>query len=403
MKHTVTTACPLDCWDACSIVATVENGRITSLAGHAEHPITRGFLCGKTLRYPERVYSPDRILHPMLRRANGQFDRIGWDEALDRVAETMQLLQGSIGTESILHYPSGGSMGMLKKLGLRFFSLLGGVTEAAGDICFGAGDLAMEEAMGRPSQHDPRDVEHSRAAIFWGRDPFTTNTHFLPLLKAAKARGTRLLSVNPIRIDGSGLFDRQIQPAPGKDCFLALWIVKRLLADGVVDRTFVESRAAGFDAFRRSIEKVDLDSLLTVAGVSRDDADALLDAYRLRPASTWIGAGVQHCMAGVEVIAILASLAAMTGNIGVPGGGVSFYHRHRTALDATWLAPKGNAARREVPAGVFWRGLDALEPPIRMMWVNGANPVHALPASDRVDEAMRRIPFVVVVDFHWTD
>jgi anaerobic selenocysteine-containing dehydrogenase len=399
----VVTTCPLDCWDACSIVARVEDGRVVSLRGNPAHPLTAGFLCSKTMRYPERVYGPERILHPMERREHGRFERISWDAALDRIAGTIELLRDSVGSESIFHLQAAGSMGFLKKLSLRFFSLLGGVTEAAGDICFGAGHQAMVAAMGEPSAHDPRDVLNSRGVVFWGRDPLTTNIHMVPLLKGAKRRGARLVSVNPIRIDSSGLFDVQIQPRPGKDCFLALHVAKRLLEEGAADREFIAARSTGFDALETVLRRADSGRLLTLAGVEAREAEALVDAYRRRPTGTWIGSGVQHHPAGVEVMAILLSLGAMTGNVGVPGGGVSFYHRHRKALDASWLAPGRGAAKREVPAGAFWRHLDLLEPPIRMMWVNGANPVHGMPNADRVAEAIRRIPFVVAVDFHWTE
>ncbi len=398
--RTVTTTCPLDCWDACSVIATVENGRVVSLRGNDEHPFTRGFLCAKTARYPERVYSPDRILHPMLRAGDGRFVRISWDDALDRVADTIRTLRDTVGTPAIFHMQSAGSMGFLKKLSHRFFSLVGGVTEAGGDICFGAGHMAMEAAMGEQSSHDPLDVANSRTIVFWGRDPITTGIHSIPFLMAAKARGARLASVNPIRIDRSGLFDLQVQPEPGKDCFLALYAIKRLLAEGRVDRGFVDGSSVGFAEFLRSIQPIEVERLPGLAGVTREEAEALLDLYRAHPAATWIGSGVQHHLAGVEVVALLLALGAMTGNVGVPGGGVSFYHRHRRALDGSWFEPRRS---REIPMANFWKHLDDLEPPIRMMWINGTNPVHALPCADRVAEAIRRIPFVVGVDFHWTD
>src|SRR5437667_474360 len=85
----VYTSCTLDCPDGCGIVAHVKNGRVVKLEGHAQHEFTRGYLCAKTYKFPERVYSPERQLHPLKRRGgrtDAPWERIGWDEALDLVA-----------------------------------------------------------------------------------------------------------------------------------------------------------------------------------------------------------------------------------------------------------------------------------------------------------------------------
>src|ERR671918_1082018 len=84
-------ACPHDCPDTCAMHTTVEDGRATKLTGDPDHPITVGFLCGKVSNYLERVYSEERILHPLVREEGG-FRRVSWDEALDRVAD--RLLRG---------------------------------------------------------------------------------------------------------------------------------------------------------------------------------------------------------------------------------------------------------------------------------------------------------------------
>src|SRR3712207_1178282 len=82
-------ACPHDCPDTCAMHVTVEDGRATRVAGDPDHPITVGFLCGKVSNYLDRVYSDERILHPLVRsgeKGAAAFRRASWDEALDRVA-----------------------------------------------------------------------------------------------------------------------------------------------------------------------------------------------------------------------------------------------------------------------------------------------------------------------------
>src|ERR1700759_5541185 len=96
MKRTIHSACPHDCPDACAVLITIEDGRATRIQGDPEHPITRGFLCGKVAKYLDRVYSPDRVLYPMRRGgAKGThgpdvFERISWDEALETIVDRLK-------------------------------------------------------------------------------------------------------------------------------------------------------------------------------------------------------------------------------------------------------------------------------------------------------------------------
>jgi anaerobic selenocysteine-containing dehydrogenase len=104
MRHSV---CALDCPDACGLVLQVENGQGSKLRGNPDHPVTRGFLCGKVARYLEHEYSPDRLLYPQKRigaKGEGRFERISWDEALDTIARNLTGIAKEFGSESILPY-----------------------------------------------------------------------------------------------------------------------------------------------------------------------------------------------------------------------------------------------------------------------------------------------------------
>src|ERR1700761_438080 len=126
-----TSVCALDCPDTCSIHVSVDAlGRATKLRGNPDHPITRGFLCGKVAQYLERQYNPDRILHPLRRigpKGEGEFARISWDEALDEIASRLQSIAVQYGPEAILPYSYAGTMGLLNGGGMdrRFFHRLG--------------------------------------------------------------------------------------------------------------------------------------------------------------------------------------------------------------------------------------------------------------------------------------
>jgi anaerobic selenocysteine-containing dehydrogenase len=111
VRHSV---CALDCPDTCSLLINVEDGVGTRLRGNPDHPVTRGFLCGKVARYLEREYSPDRLLYPRRRvgaKGEGRFERISWDDALDTIAERLRAVAAEFGPEAILPYTGGSSTG----------------------------------------------------------------------------------------------------------------------------------------------------------------------------------------------------------------------------------------------------------------------------------------------------
>src|SRR6185503_9113450 len=107
----VETACPLDCPDACSLAVTVQNGKVVTIDGSHKNPVTDGYICAKVRKFGERVYGPDRILYPGVRKGRkgeGQFARVSWEEAIELIAS-----KSENGGASILPYSYGGSNGLL--------------------------------------------------------------------------------------------------------------------------------------------------------------------------------------------------------------------------------------------------------------------------------------------------
>jgi anaerobic selenocysteine-containing dehydrogenase len=166
------TACSLDCFDACGIVAEVADGRIVRIGGDPSHPITRGALCNKVNHYlRDRFYHPDRQLHP-LRKIEGRWQRVAWDDVLDLIAEKLTRAKARHGTLSVLYHKGNGSFAGLKIMGERFFNLYGGVTQAVGRFCGGEADYGTTQSFGACEIHDPLDLaEHTRLFLIWGPIP----------------------------------------------------------------------------------------------------------------------------------------------------------------------------------------------------------------------------------------
>ena len=173
-KRVIFTTCTRDCPNACGLAAQVEDGRLTRLSGHPDHPLTRGVACVKAARYVKRVYDPERVTHPLIRRESG-WERATWDEALDLVAERLKTTIAESGAEAVLYYQGYGERTGLKLLNKYFFNLLGGVTFTRGSLCGGCGQASQNLDFGVRVSHDPLDHENSKAMILWARNPVSTN------------------------------------------------------------------------------------------------------------------------------------------------------------------------------------------------------------------------------------
>ena len=138
--------CPRDCYDTCSILTTVENGRAVKLRGNPKHPITQGFLCWKIQNALKFVYSPQRLQYPLKRvgkKGNDDFQRISWNEAYQEITNQFLRTRETHGTGAILPVDYFGHMGLLnKQFSQRFFNALG-TSSCAPTVCSNAGRSAL--------------------------------------------------------------------------------------------------------------------------------------------------------------------------------------------------------------------------------------------------------------------
>lgn len=397
----VRTACNRDCPDACSILAHVEDGRIVRLQGDPAHPVTRGFLCYRTDHFLARQYSPERLTTPLIRRG-GVLQPATWDEALDLCAETLRRVRDESGPEAIFHYRSGGSLGLVKHVTDRFFTLLGPITDKRGDICGGAGDAAQMTDFGDEDANDLHDLVNAKAAVLWGKNPHVSGPHLIPVLKELKRRGGRVALVDPTRHAGTTLADLYVQPRPGGDVALALGVGRVMFERGWIP-TDAPTWCDHLDGYESLVRSRSVDAWAALADVRPAELEALAELYGAEaPAAILVGWGLQRRSNGSTIVRCLDALGAARGNVGVSGGGVSFYFKRRGAFD---LAPlKGAKSPRAVCEITFGHDLLALrDPPVRALWITAGNPVAMLPDSHTTQKALRATEFVVVVDSFLTD
>ena len=226
-------ACPHDCPDTCALRITVEGGRVIRVAGDPDHPPTHGALCTKVSRYPERSYSPDRVLTPLKRvgpKGAGRFEPVGWDEAFDDIAARLKTIAAK-DPQAILPYSYAGTMGLVQGDGMaaRFFHRLG-ASLLDRTICSSAGGDALIATYGAKVGMHLEHFTESKLILIWGSNSITSNLHFWTFAQQAKRDGARLICIDPRRTETAEKCHQHIALLPGTDGALALGLMQTSLA-----------------------------------------------------------------------------------------------------------------------------------------------------------------------------
>ena len=258
---TVHAVCTHDCPDSCGVLVTVDQltGRAVKVQGDPAHPVTRGFLCGKVARYLDRVYSPERLLYPMRRKAGvakgplekgreaEAFERITWDEALSEIAARLEAIAVEFGPESVLPYSYAGTIGQLGygSMDRRFFHRLG-ASQLDRTICASAGGAALTSVYGVKLGTVPQEFAHAGLIIAWGANIHGNNIHLWPFIEEARRAGARLVVIDPYKTRTAALADEHLVIHPGTDAALALGLMHVILSEGLEDREYIDRCTIGF-------------------------------------------------------------------------------------------------------------------------------------------------------------
>ena len=275
-RTTVRGACPHDCPDTCAMLVTVEDGRAVEVRGAPDHPPTAGVLCTKVARYLDRTYSDQRVLHPMKRvgrKGEGRFERIGWDEALDTIAARFRAIAASpLGPQAILPYSYAGTMGLLQSSSMdrRFFHRLG-ASLLDRTICASAGKAGWVATVGAAIGMDVGRFADSKLILIWGSNPIASNLHFWTRAQEAKRRGAKLIAIDPWRSATAEKCHQHVALLPGTDAALALGMMQVLIADGFVDRDYVDRHTVGFDALASRAAQYPPSRVAAICGLPRSD------------------------------------------------------------------------------------------------------------------------------------
>jgi len=447
MKKIVHAVCPHDCPDACGVLITVENGRARKIQGNPEHPVTHGFLCAKVAKYLDRVYSPERVLYPMRRIrpkgpavggagegscatherrfAPGQpapavftypdkiWKRITWDEALDEIASRFRAISSEFGSEAILPYSYGGTLGALNNASMdrRFFHRMG-ASQLDRTICSAAGEAGLKSVYGVKLGTEPEQFRHSKYIIAWASNIHGNNVHLWPFIVEARRNGAKLVVIDPYRTRTAACADWHLPINPGTDAALALGMMHVIIGQGLHDADYVAKSTLGFDHLREKVKEYPPERVAQWTGIAAENICKLAREYAtVRPSVIRLNYGVQRSERGGMATRAVAMLPCVIGSWKEVGGGLQMSLSGAADFNSEALkrpdlmrTALGREART-INMVELGRALNKVnDPPVKALFVYNSNPAAVCPQhNDVVRGLLRPDLFTVVHEQFFTD
>jgi anaerobic selenocysteine-containing dehydrogenase len=398
----VETACPLDCPDACSLAVSVQKGKIVSIDGTHKNPVTSGYICAKVRKFGERVYGPDRLLYPAIRKGRkgaGVFQRATWDEALDLVASRFERAKATCGGASILPYSYGGSNGMLTQdnidaqLWRRF-----GTSRLARTVCAAPTGAANMALYGKMASVTYQDYPAAQLIILWGVNPSASGIHLIPYVREAQQRGAKLVVIDPRTTPLARSADTHLAVSPGTDVVVALAIHRHLFTNGYTNQAFLREHTRGAETLRERAEPWTFERAAGVAGIDAAVLEEVAELYaRSSPALIRCGWGLERNRNGGNAAMAVLALPAVGGKFGVRGGGYSMSNSASWNIERTWIDAQ-EPDTRLVNMNHLGRALtEYSDPPVNVLFVYNCNPAATVPDQGRIVRGLEREDLFTVV------
>ena len=399
------------------MLVKVKDGKVTGVQGNPDHPFTQGRLCAKTNHYQERVYHPERVLYPMRRtgpKGAGQFERIGWDEALETVSARLRATIARSGPHAILPYSYLGTQGLVNGLtvGDPFFNKLG-ATVSERTFCDSGACTGYIMTVGPTPGMDPESFQHSRLIILWACNMLSTNAHMWPFVEKAQRSGAKLIVIDPVRTRGAQQADQHIRIRPGTDAALALAMMHVIVNEGLTDADYVEKYTTGFDELKAHVQQYTPEFAAEVTGVDAEVIRVLAREYAtVQPSAIRIGVGIERSAGGGQLVRVVTSLPALVGawrhragGLLLSSSGVSPFNKAALQLPQLLGDRRPRTLNMSTIGDVLLHPGDAhWGPQVEAVVVYNSNPVAVAPESAKVAAGFAREDlFTVVLEHFLTD
>ena len=415
------------CNQGCDAAVHVKDGVVVRVEGDTSSDVTKGTLCAKGLASREILYHRERLLYPVKRagaRGEGKWERIPWDEAFDTIVDRLRSVEERYGSESIV-LATGTNRGWVRYFN-RFANAYGKQWIGPGIAqCFYPRITGQTLVLGTNAMENP-DYDGTRCMVVWGCNP--TNTwpaKGLGMMDAWR-RGAPMIVIDPFFSEAASKADLWLQLRPGTDTALALGMLHVIITEGLCDRAFVDRWCAGFDELATHVNEYPPESVETLTWVP---AGLIREAARLyattRPSSITQCLSIDQNADTISTSRSIAMLAAITGNIDVPGGNLitmlagmapvtdetgtrllsKEHHEKRLgsgpypflAGEACVLAPSAHNT-------TVWKAMLSGEPyPVKAVYCHGSNMLRSYVNANMVSEALKNLDFLVVTDLFLTE
>ncbi|MBM3572439.1 MAG: molybdopterin oxidoreductase family protein, partial [Alphaproteobacteria bacterium] len=323
-------ACPHDCPSGCALeVEVIDGARIGAVHGAGDNSYTAGVVCAKVARYAERVHHRDRLSQPLRRvgaKGEGQFQPIGWDDALDEIAAGFQRATRQHGAEAVWPYQSGGTMGMVQRYSIERLRNVMGYSREQGTICSTPAESGWKAGFGKLFGADPREMAESDLIVMWGGNPVSTQVNAMHhIARARKERGAKLVVVDVYRTPSVAAADLALILRPGTDGALALAVMNVILAEGLADRGFLAELTDFSPAVERHVMARTPDWAAGITGLTVAEIVEFARLYgRTKKSFLRLGFGFTRARNGAVNMHAVSCLPAMTGAWRERGGGAFF-------------------------------------------------------------------------------
>lgn len=407
----ILTDCTL-CYHSCGCRVTVEDGKAVKIRGLESHPLNRGRLCPKGANALATIYSPDRLRRP-LKRANGGFTEISWDQALDEIAGKLQDLKKRFGPQVLGVFS--GSIGVenLEMAGLvqRFKAAYGSPNFfSVESVCYRMRIRVRQMTFGRY----PVEEMDSNLYILWGHNPDQSDFPLKFALKRNLDKGARLVVIDPKRIPIADRAEMYLRIRPGTDGALALAMMNVIINEKLYDRDFIEQHTFGFDRLVPHVQQYTPEWAEEVTWVAAEDIRKLARLFAgTRGASIFQGTCTHDQTAnGTQNSRAFSILQAITGNINVPGGWVT---SPSPRLGNVGLSVEGEPVGsdqyplffelwgKKSPYGVVTVVPESIPEKLKAFLVAGGNPLVSMPDSNAFRDSFRKLDLLVVHDLFMTE
>jgi len=353
------TACPLDCYDACSIVYN-EGALQASKDGH-----TQGFLCPHMNHFEkfETIQKP---------RYKGE--EISLEKALDLLKGMLRASEPS----SVLHYRGHGNFGLMQAVSDHFFASFG-ATLTDGNLCDGAGEAGIIQGRGSNKNMPLFEIAKSEVVIIWGRNPHTSSSHLLPLFKDKK-----IIVIDPLKTKIAKIADLHIQIKPHGDLALAMLMSRFLHIENGTDEAYLKEYASEYEEFYELTQSVRIKATLDDIGVTLGQIGKLLEFVREKRVAIVCGVGIQKYADGADVMRAIDAFAVYLGLFGKEGCGVAYLGNSKENISSPFFTKAARVSKVNTDFSKF-----------ATVFIQGANPLSQMPDTLRVQESLNAVKNVV--------